>query len=179
MFAAIVFLVVLVGAVSAALVLFSRRINNSWSKAGEELGLSAVAGSIAAKPTLEGTVESFPVEVAAIPEPVNGSTMTQTTVSFPSLGAGFRLEAADGDGAPSEDDFDGRFTIEADDPAAVTSTLSPNRRAALVRLADTYPSLTATNTELSAVTPGTVTRPETIVTTVHDLVATAHELTVS
>ncbi len=172
MLLALTFLVIVVGVVVGGILMYSRRINTTWAADAEQLGLRYSRGGLISGPKIDGTLENMPVEVATIPERVNGYTLTKTTVLYRSLGVGFHLDGTTTDSGAFED----RFTIVTDATEELRAVLTPARKAALLELLDSHPGLEVTDTALSVTTTGSEARPGTIATTVRDLVATARLL---
>jgi len=178
MLVALTFLVVVVGVVVGGIFWYSRRINGAWAAAAGELGLRYTGGNLISGPKITGTSEALPVEVTTLPERSNGYTLTQTTVEYPSLGVGFRLEGelAMHQTSTGDEAFEDRFTIITEAPEQVRAALTPARQRTLVELLDSHPGLVATDTALSLTTKGTATDPEALVATIRDFVAAAQTL---
>ncbi len=178
MLVAVMFLVIVTAAIFGGILLYSRHINSAWISAADDLGLRYKGGGLISGPKIHGVIETVPVEVTAVPDMSNGFTLTQVTVTYPSLGTEFHLEKASGAGRSSSDEieFHDRFSVVTDAPDDLDALLSPPHRTALLELLDSYPSLVMTDTSLSVVTTGTVANPEQIVTMVRDLVAVARAL---
>ncbi|VAW04942.1 hypothetical protein MNBD_ACTINO01-1729, partial [hydrothermal vent metagenome] len=145
---ALTFLVIVVGVVVGGILMYSRRINTTWAADAERLGLRYSRGGLISGPKISGTLENMPVEVATIPEQVNGYTLTKTTVLYRALGVDFHLDGATTDSGAFED----RFTIVTDAPEGLRAVLTPTRKAALLELLDSHPGLEVTDTALSVTT---------------------------
>ena len=168
----------------------SRRANEAWSDAAEELGLTYRRPRWFQSRRMYRSIENAQVEVDTYTQRSGESSTTYTRfrITFPSLGLGLRLKAEGflsgitkffgaqdinvGDG-----EFDKGVLVKGRDAQQVRNFLTPARRMRIRRFLQAHKGATIDDQEIKWQTRGVIRDPERIVHVVRGMVRLASHLT--
>ena len=180
-----------VGLVVAGAFIFAAKkqldaMNEAWRAAAERLGFDFAPGSWSGGPTVTGVLDGSPAEIHSYTKSSgkSSSRYTRYTVEFRPIGVGLHLSRQSGVGyllkvlgtqdiEIGDPPFDNAFIVQAIDPRAARSVLTPGTTMMLNRLIAVHPEIVVTDDQLVLDRRGTVRDPDTLVSTLRRLASAA------
>jgi len=161
-------------------------MNEAWRAAAERVGFEFAPGSWSGGPTMTGMLEGSPAEIHSYTKSSGKSSTryTRYTVEFPPIGVGLHLSRQTGIGyllkvlgtqdiEIGDPTFDEAFIVQATDPQAARTVLTPGTTMMLNRLIAVHPEIVMSDDQLVLDRRGTVRDPDTLVSTLRRLASAA------